>query len=153
MNKVHGEFIVTLSGNVMLIQAFGPWNTECAEQFSKGYALALKALKDKHWADLIVLRGESLLIPDAERTLLEKIRWARSEGLERVAIVTGKSNVGVTSRMQLENLYGHFEFAYGFFDDYEQGLAWLTRHGHHVDSDTESTFKNRLSDTSLSANL
>lgn len=152
MNKVHGEFFVTLSGNVMLTQAFGPWNTECAEQFSKEYGLALMALKEQQWADLIVLRGESLLIPDAERTLLEKIRWARSEGLERVAIVTGKSNVGATSRMQLENLYSHFECAYDFFDDYEQGGAWLTSHGYHIDFDTECVFKNRLYDTSLSAN-
>lgn len=153
MYKVHGEFIVTLSGNVMLTQAFGPWNTECAEQFANAYALEIKALDHQPWADLVVLCGESLLIPDAERTLLEKIRLTKEKGLQRVAIVIGRSKVGVTSRMQLEKLYRQVGMAYEFFDQYEQGLAWLTSQGYQIDSATEGTFITSLSDTSLYANL
>ncbi|MBU2978121.1 hypothetical protein [Alteromonas sp. C1M14] len=153
MNEAHGEFTITRSGNVMLTQAFGPWNTECVEQFAKHYANELGSLKDESWADIIVLRGESLLIPEAERTLSEKVRWATEHGLKDVAIVTGESFVGVASRMQLEKLYTHFEFEYAFFRYYEEASTWLTQKGYHMDSDTELTFKQRLPHAALHADV
>ena len=132
MKYVHGEYEIVLSGNVMLIQAFGPWNTECVVAYSQAYRQERAPLGNQLWADIVVLRGESLLIPDAERVLSERVQAVKALGYRHIAVVTGDSMVGVTSRMQLDN---------EFFTTYGEAKAWLEQKGFVTEAETEARFR------------
>ena len=141
MKYVHGEYEIVLSGNVMLIQAFGPWNTECVVAYSQAYRQERAPLGNQLWADIVVLRGESLLIPDAERVLSERVQAVKAMGYRHIAIVTGESMVGVTSRMQLDNLYGPLGMDYEFFTSYGEAKAWLEQKGFITEAESEARFR------------
>ncbi|AYA66084.1 MULTISPECIES: hypothetical protein [unclassified Alteromonas] len=140
MKFVHGEFDIALSGNIMLTQAYGPWNAECVVAFGEAYRIERQLLKADTWSDIVILRGESLLIPDAERVLGVRIAAVVPLGLKKVAIVTAESSVSVTARMQLTRMYDSLDVEYDFFTTYSEAKAWLEEAGFSTSAQSEQAF-------------
>ena len=103
--KQQGDFALTMVNDIVLVNAKGPWNTECVENFGLTYAGTVYKSGMLHWADIVVLDGESLLVPEAERALTERIGRATAAGLVQVYIVTEKSRTAATSVRQIKKLY------------------------------------------------
>tara|TARA_Y100001960_G_scaffold290622_1_gene331377 strand:+ start:67 stop:552 length:486 start_codon:yes stop_codon:yes gene_type:complete len=103
--KQHGDFDIAMVNDIVLVDAKGPWNKECVENFGLAYAGTVYKSGMPRWADLVVLEGESLLVPDAERALTERIGRATAAGLVQVYIVTEKSRTAATSVRQIKKLY------------------------------------------------
>ena len=129
MKYVHGEYLITLCGEHLLTHAYGPWNRECVSAFSRDYHQEVAPVIGKRWADIVVLIGESLLIPEAESLLVSRINAAADNGLEAVALVIGRSSVKTSTRMQLERMYAQTPLPISFFSTYQEAALWLESEG------------------------
>ena len=144
MKYVHGEYLVTRAGDIVLTQAYGPWNRECVEAFGMDYRAETICLHGSRWSDIVVLQGESLLIPDAQSLLHAMIEAVHNLGLAHVALVLGHSSVQSSTRMQLDLMYRDAGPTYRFFDQYGEALAWLTSYGYRLDSHLEQQHFGRV---------
>lgn len=133
MKSVHGEFRVSCCGSIVLTHAYGPWNQECVNKFASEYRTESVGLMNGPWADIVVVVGESLLVPEAERLLREKVKAAVCVGLSHVAVVLGESTVRNTTQAQLDNVYDGLNVRYKCFDVLEEALKWLQQFSYELD--------------------
>lgn len=134
MNKAHGDYKLLLSGNIMFTVAVGPWNAECVDSFMRDYYQVAQPLHGSRWADLIVLHGESLLIPAAEQLLAKAIQYSAARGLSDVALVLSHSLVQNSAEVQFLRIYEPSGLNLRLFTDDEQALSWLIQQGLRVDN-------------------
>lgn len=144
-NKQHGEFSLTMIQDVVLTNAIGPWNLECIVQFGLKYGESVYSAKVTKWADIIMLQGESLLVPDAEKDLQIRIARAVQTGLTHVAVVMCKSEVKTTAKMQMSRLYKDLPATLEFFETLEEAMDWVTQQGFRCErADVETFFATSL---------
>ncbi|NVK54391.1 MAG: hypothetical protein HWE26_02145 [Alteromonadaceae bacterium] len=142
-NRQHGEFSLIMSEELVLVNAEGPWNKECIEHFGLVYAKTVYSSGHHRWADIVYLRGESLLVPDAESDLKIRIERAISAGLAKVFIITEKSTVVTAAKMQLQRIYTGFDVELVFVDSVEAAISAARNAGFQVDEQSASTFLNQ----------
>ena len=133
--KQHGDFALTMVNDIVLVNAKGPWNTECVENFGLTYAGTVYKSGMLRWADIVVLDGESLLVPDAERALCERIGRAITAGLVQVYIVTEKSRTAATSIRQIKKLYEPYKITVDYVSELDSATELAHAAGFDVDRD------------------
>ncbi len=139
-NKQHGEFSLIMNQDVVLTNAVGPWNLECIEQFGIDYATSVYSAKTTRWADIIMLQGESLLIPEAEKDLQVRIARAVETGLGHVAVVMCKSEVKTTAKLQMKRLYRNLPAELAFFDTLNEAIDWVKQQGYRCERESVENF-------------
>ena len=139
-NKQHGEFSLIMNQDVVLTNAVGPWNLECIEQFGIDYATSVYSAKVSRWADIIMLQGESLLVPDAEKDLQVRIARAVETGLSHVAVVMCKSEVKTTAKLQMKRLYRNLPAELAFFDTLNEAIDWVKQQGYRCERKSVENF-------------
>lgn len=139
-NKQHGEFSLIMNQDVVLTNAVGPWNLECIEQFGIDYATSVYSAKVSRWADIIMLQGESLLVPDAEKDLQVRIARAVETGLSHVAVVMCKSEVKTTAKLQMKRLYRNLPAELAFFDTLNEAIDWVKQQGYRCERESVENF-------------
>ena len=139
-NKQHGEFSLIMNQDVVLTNAVGPWNLECIEQFGIDYATSVYSAKVSKWADIIMLQGESLLVPDAEKDLQVRIARAVETGLSHVAVVMCKSEVKTTAKLQMKRLYRNLPAELAFFDTLNEAIDWVKQQGYRCERKSVENF-------------
>ena len=139
-NKQHGEFSLIMNQDVVLTNAVGPWNLECIEQFGIDYATSVYSAKVSRWADIIMLQGESLLIPEAEKDLQVRIARAVETGLSHVAVVMCKSEVKTTAKLQMKRLYRNLPAELAFFDTLNEAIDWVKQQGYRCERESVENF-------------
>lgn len=143
-HKQHGEFSLMMNQDVVLINAVGPWNLECIEQFGIDYATSVYSAKTTRWADIIMLQGESLLIPEAEKDLQVRIARAVETGLGHVAVVMCKSEVKTTAKLQMKRLYRNLPAELAFFDTLNEAIDWVKQQGYRCERESVENFFEQL---------
>ena len=133
--KQHGDFALTMVNDIVLVNAKGPWNTECVENFGLTYAGTVYKSGMLRWADIVVLDGESLLVPEAERALTERIGRATAAGLVQVYIVTEKSQTASTSVRQIKKLYEPYNIRVNYVTELTKAIELASAAGFTVDRD------------------
>ena len=143
-HKQHGEFSLMMNQDVVLTNAVGPWNLECIEQFGIDYATSVYSAKTTKWADIIMLQGESLLIPEAEKDLQVRIARAVETGLSHVAVVMCKSEVKTTAKLQMKRLYRNLPAELAFFDTLNEAIDWVKQQGYRCERESVENFFEQL---------
>lgn len=144
-NKQHGEFSLKMIQDLVLTNAVGPWNLECIVQFGLRYGESVYSAQATKWADIIMLQGESLLVPEAERDLQVRIARAIQTGLRHVAVVMCKSEVKTTAKMQMSRIYKDLPATMAFFESLEEAMDWVTEHGYRCErADVEAFFSESI---------
>ena len=133
--KQHGDFVLTMVNDIVLVNAKGPWNTECVENFGLTYAGTVYKSGQLRWADIVMLSGESLLVPEAERALTERIGRAVAAGLGQVYIVTEKSRTAATSVRQIKKIYAPHSLSMEFVSDLDMAITLARTAGFAVDAE------------------
>ena len=136
----HGDFALTMVNDIVLVNAKGPWNTECVENFGLTYAGTVYKSGMLRWADIVVLDGESLLVPEAERALTERIGRATAAGLVQVYIVTEKSRTAATSVRQIKKLYEPHNINVEYVTELDIAIDLAGKAGFAVDTEQIRTF-------------
>ena len=134
MNNAHGEYKLVLSGNIMFTVAMGPWNAECVDNFMQDYYQMILPLHGSRWGDLIILHGESLLIPAAEHLLIKAISISCSQGLSDVALVLSNSLVQKSAEAQFLKIYTPSGANFRLFEHEQEALDWLQQQGLRCDN-------------------
>ena len=138
--KQHGDFVLTMVNDIVLVNAKGPWNTECVENFGLTYAGTVYKSGQLRWADIVMLSGESLLVPEAERALTERIGRAVAAGLGQVYIVTEKSRTAATSVRQIKKIYAPHSLSMDFVSDLDMAITLARTAGFAVDAEQIRAF-------------
>lgn len=133
MRGAHGAYAITRCGDVMAVQAHGPWNAECIKQFAKDYRVERAIFEGKRWADIVSHIGESLFVPEAEAVLTGAITAVAQEGLCHVAVVIGRSTARSLTKSQLKKMYGKTGVDFAFFDTEAEAVVWLTENDYSID--------------------
>lgn len=132
--KQHGDFALTIVNDIVLVNAKGPWNIECVENFGLTYAATVYESGMLRWADIVVLDGESLLVPEAERALTERIGRAIAAGLVQVYIVTEKSRTAATSVRQIKKLYEPYNIRVDYVTELDMAIELAGQAGFAADA-------------------
>ena len=119
----------------MFTVAVGPWNAECVDSFMRDYYQLVQPIHGSRWADLIVLHGESLLIPSAEQLLAKAVNYSVSRGLSDVALVLSHSIVQHSAEVQFLRVYQNSGLNLRIFANDEQALGWLIEQGLYTDNE------------------
>jgi hypothetical protein len=133
LKDIHGNFNLVLSGNIMFTVATGPWNAECVRQFNREYIKLVSPLFGKQWSDLVILQGESLLIPEAEHLISQTVLESCQRGLSHVALIVSDSSVRAIARAQFMKIYPPSGLIVQFFEHQQPALEWLTLQGFFCD--------------------
>jgi hypothetical protein len=129
VKNIHGDFNLVLSGNIMFTEATGPWNAECVEKFNQAYFKLVMPFIGRRWGDLVVLHGESLLIPSAEQRLTDVIIKCRKQGLTDVALIMKEATVKSIAESQFKRVYQNSGVQMQFFNKQSDAIDWLTMQG------------------------
>lgn len=138
--RQHGEFCIDVCEGVVLINARGPWNLECVQHFEQAYRNTVYQSGMINWVDIICLQGESLLVPDAEKSLKKGIARASAVGLKAVFVILEQSMVASTSLRQLENLYRDLSVTLNFAAGLGEAVKAANNEGYSVSFESASTF-------------
>lgn len=117
----------------MFTLATGPWNAECVRQFNREYIKLVSPLFGKQWGDLVILQGESLLIPDAEHLISQTVLESCQRGLSHVALIVSDSSIRAIARAQFMRIYPSSGLIVQYFDNPQEALDWLILQGLYCD--------------------
>lgn len=120
--KPHGTSVIHTEGNILVIDAEGPWNDEFFKQFHAEMAEAAKALDLNNYATLILPRGEALGVQDG---LDRHVSFVRKSGSRALALCLKYSDTPEISRFICSKMYDQVGIEYQFFDTIEEAKAWL----------------------------
>ena len=84
---VHGEYRIERHGQVLMVDAEGPWNEEAARQYRRDLEQQIAELVPSPWGMVVVCHGEAVLVPGAEVQMLKITRWRVSQGMRQIAMV------------------------------------------------------------------
>ncbi len=136
MKYIHGNFQLALSGNIIVIRATGPWNENCVKDFQAEYKhITTPLIGHASWADLVVVDGESLFVPEAEYLLNGGLPDSIASGLKHVAVVLGKSTTKICTRAQFSNIYRGTDIQFQFFNDEQTAINWLKSNEFELESE------------------
>ncbi len=128
---MHGSFQLKLSNDVVILRAEGPWNLECAQNYQQEYWHLLKQVEAPCYAELLILSGESLLIPEVYELLKKGLAYALSVGLTNVALVTKDCISQFCTQRQFCEFYQGLDINFEFFNDEEAAYHWLKKQNMH----------------------
>lgn len=124
----HGEFTLSVSGNVVIANLTGGWNREAALAFDGEFRRVAKPLIHSNWGHLVMLDDWSLGVPEMKPVIAGLVQWCSDNGLKRVAHVYSPS---MLKKLQLDDLVvetGDFKrHAFACNDD---AIQWLAAEGY-----------------------
>ena len=62
----HGSYSVERSGNILVVEATGPFNEHIIHQFENDVETCMEQLKNQAWATLVIYHGNGIFTPEAE---------------------------------------------------------------------------------------
>ena len=122
----HGKFHVETKSNVLLVSAIGPFNEELVQDYKAAVEAAIAQLSSyPQWGQIVILEKESLFTPDAERLLVQSLKYRKLMGLRTSAVVLHEN---VTARslivQQMSKAYAKDGIEFSFFDNLAEATKW-----------------------------
>ncbi|MBJ2135068.1 hypothetical protein JEU11_01240 [Paraglaciecola chathamensis] len=121
----HGGLKITREGQLLLIYAQGPGNTEMVLKYQKDlhdYRIKMSA---SPWASLTIFSGEPLLPPEASKLMVDSIKQAQGLNLVANAIIFDNVQCKTISQQFWTDILQQTTLKHGFFDDEQKAKAWL----------------------------
>ena len=120
----HGSCSFLVEGNIIIIDATGPWNLEFFKQMHRELVAIILNQVDRHnFAILLVLKGDSLAVQDGLDYHLEQVKTGPTKAL---AINASESNAPQTTINLFKNVYDQAGLKNKSFDRTSEATAWLT---------------------------
>lgn len=138
----HGSHEMCLSGNLLSVEAYGPWNREAAEEYcEKVRELTSNLIKErKDWAVYIAIHGTGIYTPDSIQLLKDLHLWRLENGMKHIAIICSDNDSCGTDilKKQLNPVYSldddddddHVE---KYFKDRSVATKWLRQLGFGIE--------------------
>ena len=120
----HGDFKIKIDKNVILIDAWGPWNQEFFTQFHRQLYLAVHQLTVDIYGALVVIHGQGLPVNDA---IDDHIAFLRQGNVRALAVDLSCCSTAGLSKDVFSKIYTQSELNFEFFDDNQAAKKWLTQ--------------------------
>lgn len=120
-----GEYTIEKKGNILFIDAHGPFNDITAKLFAKEMYQTCKLFNGEYWASLVTYYGNSIYTPEAEETLIKLTKYREEYGMIANASVILDSNCGDLQQMQLRRIYQSAHLTFHVFSDVNSAEKWL----------------------------
>jgi len=132
----HGSHIISSSGNLLTVDAYGPWNREAAQKYEDKARKEIKAVLRSYsqWAMLIRVHGLSIYTPDSIPILQQFHKWRLEQNMHSIAIVCCECEdiSTVILKNQLKDVYGFSPETppiEKYFLNKDDALVWLKEKG------------------------
>ncbi|WP_448565527.1 hypothetical protein [Thalassotalea ganghwensis] len=120
-----GEYTIEQQGNILLVDARGPFSIEVTEKYSQDMHRACELFDCQPWGLLATFYGNSVFTPDAEQALIELTKFRVKRGMIANASVILNSNSGDIQQMQLRRIYQTCQLTFHVFADISSAKLWL----------------------------
>ena len=127
MRTVHGIIRLSVAGRILTIEGRGPWNIESIDLSVDSIDDDLRALYGAPWGALVLVEGDSILVPDAEARLIDVVKDDRTKGRIATALVLGECSVPGLVTEHLEMVYTSAGDVFRSFTDVEAARDWLNQ--------------------------
>jgi len=121
----HDHYTIEQSGNVLIVDAKGPFNKETAKEYHDDITRLVETMSGEPWGSLITFRGNTVFTPDAELQLTETTRYRQKRGMVAIAAVILNSAYADIQQMQLQRIYRDCGITFHVFSDTESAKDWL----------------------------
>lgn len=122
----HGTYKIKKEGNVLLVDAHGPFNDVTAAKYVEEMYEACEEFAGKPWGLLVTFYGNSVFTPEAEKALIDVTRYRMKHGMIANASVILESNSADLQQMQLRRVYQSCNLTFHVFSDVNSAKSWLT---------------------------
>lgn len=124
----HGEFELSVSGNILVAHLIGGWNKEAALAFDREFRIVAEPLLTESWGHLVFLDDWSLGVPKTIPIIEDLVHWCVANDLKRAAHVYSPS---MLKEMQANDMVieQHGEFQRRSFSEQGQAITWLSDAG------------------------
>ena len=104
MFESHGRFVVCRQGNILKVDATGPFNHEAVENYQEDVVDAIKYL-DEPWGQLILMHENCLYTPQAAQAMYHFAELRQKLGLVAIALVFIDKNAMLIVQDKISDFY------------------------------------------------
>lgn len=125
--KPHGQFGLHRDGQVIVIEATGPWNLELIQQYAHDVLPIIREIsQDGPWGAIVMVRNSVMFTPDAANALREAgFRNAKTSGRVAVAYVIPSDVEGAPFAPNiLAKIYDGLN-PWAIFTDVHKAIGWM----------------------------
>lgn len=127
----HGSYVLEISGNILLVEATGPWDDIAIREYTQDNKAVVKQMAGNEWGCLAVFTGNAIMPPDAEQDLIATTAWRVKHGLAAVALVVTETFIPALVKSQFTRIYTSAKVKFAFFNSKQSALEWLLQQGFH----------------------
>lgn len=124
----HGEFTIRSYGQVMRVDARGPWNLECARDYVRQFKACMADIA-KPFGVLLISHEQPLLGPDGEEVLRSSVRERVEHGCQAQATVVLETAMIAVARAQYGRVYVPEGLNHAIFGAVAPAAQWLSDNG------------------------
>lgn len=122
-----GLSFLTIENNLLIIQGSGAWNLNAIDRSENQASQDISSLYGKPWGVLLLLKGDSIFIPEAREKLTHIIKEDRLKGRRATALVLTECSVPNIVTEHLCSLYTGAGDEFCEFDDADSAKQWLAQ--------------------------
>jgi len=122
----HGEYKIEAHGNILVVDAHGPFTDEVTKQYVQDMYKACEEFTGQVWGLLVTFYGSSIFTPDAENALIEVTKFRVKHGMIANASVILNSSSGDLQQMQLRRIYQSCNLTFHVFSNIDAAKSWLS---------------------------
>jgi len=124
----HGEFELSVKGNVLIACLKGGWNEVAARNFDRCLRETAQPLLGKNWGHLVCLEDWSLGVPEMVPIVEDLVQWCIDNGLKCAAHVYSAS---MMKKLTLDDMVveKQGDFQRHHFSNKAEATRWLAQQG------------------------
>ncbi len=123
--SAHGHFSLELSGNILVVDAVGPFNDKVVEKYYDDIQDLIAEIEHQAWGSLVIYRGNGIFTPEAETSLIDITKKRMERGMVANATVFLDSVHADLQQMQLRRIYNTCRLPFYVFSDKSTAKGWL----------------------------
>jgi len=120
----HGEYTLKRCGRVVRVDAWGPWNVECAADYTRQLRACMEAMP-KPFGMIMVSHVQPILSPEAEEVLRLNIRHRVLLSCSAQATVFLDPSTELLAKLQYRHLYALEGLRHAIFHAVAPAAQWL----------------------------
>ncbi len=125
MTSDQGLQRLSIENNLLIIEGRGAWRLSDITRSHTQLSKDLETLHSSTWGVLLLLKGDSIIIPEARERLIEIVKVDKTKGRKATALVLTDCSVPNLVAAHLNDLYSNAGDEFEEFTDIDSAKKWL----------------------------
>ena len=125
--KEHGVFEVKVEGQLLLVDATGPFNDELLKHYRDALESCIQRLEVGQWNQIVTLHQTSIFTPEAEETLTQSLIERRSRGLIACSVVIADVDCKSVVKEQMSRCYRRAGVKHQYVNSITEAKEWISK--------------------------